>query len=122
KYARWELFKAIHPKAVKPIKFNGKTVPENIMQEIISFVVIYFLIFLASTFFISLMGVDILTSVTASITTLGNIGPGFNLVGPMGSFYAMPALAKVILISNMWVGRLEVFTVVVLFTPEFWKK
>ena len=122
KYARWELFKSIHPKAVKPIKFNGKTVTENIMQEIISFVVIYFLIFLASTFFITLMGVDILTSLTASITTLGNIGPGFNLVGPMGSFSAMPALAKVILIANMWIGRLEVFTVVVLFTPEFWKK
>jgi trk system potassium uptake protein TrkH len=68
------------------------------------------------------MGVDILTSLTASITTLGNIGPGFNLVGPMGSFSAMPALAKVMLIANMWIGRLEVFTVVVLFTPEFWKK
>lgn len=122
KYARWELFRSIHPKAVKPIKFNGKTVPGNTMQEVISFVVIYFLVFVVSTFFISLMGIDILTSITASITTLGNIGPGFNLVGPMASFNGMPALAKVIMIFNMWIGRLEVFTVIVIFTPEFWKK
>ncbi|WP_370576070.1 TrkH family potassium uptake protein [Methanomethylovorans sp.] len=122
KYARWELFKSIHPKAVKPIKFNRKTVSENVIQEAVSFVVIYFLVFMTSTFIISLMGIDILTSITASITTLGNIGPGFNLIGPMASFNAMPALAKVVLIANMWIGRLEVFTVVVLFTPEFWKK
>ena len=122
KYARWELFKSIHPKAVKPIKFNGKTVPENMIQETVSFVVMYFLIFMTSTFIISLMGVDILTSITASITTLGNIGPGFNIIGPMGSFNALPALAKVVLIANMWIGRLEVFTVLVMFTPEFWKK
>lgn len=122
KYARWELFKSIHPKAVKPIKFNGKTVPENVIHETVSFVVMYFLIFMTSTFIISLMGVDILTSITASITTLGNIGPGFNLIGPMGSFNALPALVKVVLIANMWIGRLEVFTVLVMFTPEFWKK
>jgi trk system potassium uptake protein TrkH len=122
KYARWELFKSIHPKAVKPIKFNHKTVSENVIQETVSFVVIYFLVFMTSTFIISLMGIDILTSITASITTLGNIGPGFNLIGPMASFNALPALAKVVLIANMWIGRLEVFTVMVLFTPEFWKK
>jgi len=69
-----------------------------------------------------LMGVDILTSITASITTLGNIGPGFNIIGPMGSFNALPALVKTVLIVNMWIGRLEVFTVLVMFTPEFWKK
>ncbi|MCC7576426.1 MAG: TrkH family potassium uptake protein [Methanomethylovorans sp.] len=122
KYARWELFRSIHPKAVKPIKFNRKTVPENVMQETVSFVVIYFLIFMTSIFLISLMGVDILTSITASITTLGNIGPGFGLVGPMASFNAMPELVKVVLIANMWIGRLEVFTVIVMFVPEFWKK
>ncbi len=122
KYARWELFRAIHPKAVKPIKFNRKTVPENVIQETVSFMVIYFLIFVTSIFLISLMGVDILTSITASITTLGNIGPGFGLIGPMASFNSMPELVKVILIANMWIGRLEVFTVIVMFVPEFWKK
>jgi trk system potassium uptake protein TrkH len=122
KHARWELFKYVHPNAVKPIKFNQRTVSENMIQEIVSFIVIYFLIFMASVFVICLLGVDILTSITASITTLGNIGPGFNIIGPMASFNSMPAMAKIILIINMWIGRLEVFTVVVLFTPEFWKK
>ena len=84
--------------------------------------VIYFLIFFTSTFLISLMNVDIVTAFTASIATLGNVGPGLNLVGPMSSYNCMPSIAKLIMIMNMWIGRLEVFTVMVLFTPEFWKK
>lgn len=59
-------------------------------------------------------------SFTASITTLGNIGPGFNIVGPMANFESIPPLGKIILINNMWVGRLEVYTVLVLFTSDFW--
>lgn len=122
KYANSELFRFIHPRAVKPIKFNGKVVPNDIIHQVISFMVIYFLIFVTSTFLISLMNVDIITAFTASIATLGNVGPGLNLVGPMSSYNCMPPLAKLIMIANMWIGRLEVFTVMVLFTPEFWKK
>lgn len=122
KYANSELFRFIHPRAVKPIKFNGKVVPDDIIHQVISFMVIYFLIFVTSTVLISLMNVDIITAFTASIATLGNIGPGLNLVGPMSSYNCMPPLAKLIMIANMWIGRLEVFTVMVLFTPEFWKK
>lgn len=122
KYANRELFKSIHPRAVKNVKFNGKIVPDNIIHQVIAFMVIYFLIFIASTFVLSLMDVDIITAITASIATLGNVGPGFNLIGPMSSFNSIPALAKLVLIANMWIGRLEVFTVMVLFTPEFWKR
>ncbi|MDG6244813.1 MAG: TrkH family potassium uptake protein [Methanolobus sp.] len=122
KYAKRALFKSIHPRAVKPIKFNQRTVPEDVMQSIVSFVVIYFMIFALSTIILSLMGIDLITSITASIATLGNIGPGFGLVGPMASFDVMPLAAKLLLISNMWIGRLEVFTVIVLLTPEFWKR
>ncbi|MCC7576783.1 MAG: TrkH family potassium uptake protein [Methanomethylovorans sp.] len=122
KYANSELFRFIHPRAVKPIKFNGKVVPDNIIHQIISFMVIYFLIFITSTFLISLMNVDLITAFTASIATLGNIGPGLNLVGPMSNYNSMPSIAKLIMIANMWIGRLEVFTVMVLFTPEFWKR
>ncbi|WP_298684920.1 TrkH family potassium uptake protein [uncultured Methanomethylovorans sp.] len=122
KYANSELFRFIHPRAVKPIKCNGKVVPKDLIHQVISFMVIYFLIFVTSTFLISLMNVDIITAFTASIATLGNVGPGLNLVGPMSSYNCMPPLAKLIMIANMWIGRLEVFTVMVLFTPEFWKK
>jgi trk system potassium uptake protein TrkH len=122
KHSRTELFKALHPRAIKSIKFNNKAVPDEIIGSIVSFVVIYLLVFLTSALILSVLGMDIITSITASIATLGNIGPGLNVVGPMGSFDPIPPLGKLILIANMWIGRLEIYTVIVLFTPEFWNK
>jgi trk system potassium uptake protein TrkH len=97
-------------------------VPDDTMQAIISFMVFYFLIFFVSSILLSLMGLDFVSSMSASIATLGNIGPGFDLLGPMQSFDIVPPLGKLILIANMWIGRLEIFTVLVLFTPAFWNK
>ncbi len=105
---------------VRPIRFNNKAVPEEILQSILSFIVLYIGVFVVGVILLTLLGVDIISSVTASITTLGNIGPGFNIVGPMANFESIPSLGKIILIGNMWVGRLEVYTVIVLFTREFW--
>ena len=122
KYGRRELFKSIHRKAIKPIKFNGKTVSDDVMKSIIAFVVIYFLIFMVSSGILSVLGMDMISSLTASIATLGNIGPGFNLVGPMANFDIVHPIGKLVLIANMWIGRLEVFTVILMLTPEFWKK
>lgn len=121
KYARRELFKFVHPRLIRPIRFNNKAVPDDVLQSILSFVVIYILVFIFSAMFLTLLGVDMISSATASIATLGNIGPGFNVVGPMANFSALPPpLGKIILINNMWVGRLEVYTVLVLFTSDFW--
>ncbi|MFP4654179.1 MAG: TrkH family potassium uptake protein [Methanohalobium sp.] len=122
KYSRRELFNVVHRKAVKRIKFNKVSVPEDVMQSIISFIAIYFLIFTASSGVLALLGMDLLSSITASIATLGNIGPGLGAVGPMDNFDIVPAIGKIVLIGNMWMGRLEVFTVIVMLTPEFWKK
>ncbi len=122
KHSRNELFKALHPRAVRSVKFNNKNVPEEIISSIVSFVVIYLLVFVSSALILSVLGMDIITSITASIATLGNIGPGLNVVGPMGSFDPIPPLGKLVLIANMWIGRLEVYTVILLFTPEFWKR
>jgi trk system potassium uptake protein TrkH len=122
RHGRTELFKALHPRAVRSVKFNNKNVPEEVINSIFSFVVIYLLVFVLSAFILSFLGMDILTSITASIATLGNIGPGFNVVGPMNTFDPIPPLGKLVLIANMWIGRLEVYTVIVLFTPEFWNK
>ncbi|MCK5484834.1 MAG: TrkH family potassium uptake protein, partial [Desulfobacterales bacterium] len=122
KFGRRELFKSIHRKAIKPIKFNGTTVSDDVMQSIVSFVVIYLIIFIVSSGILSILGMDFISSLTASIATLGNIGPGFNLVGPMANFDIVHPIGKLVLIANMWIGRLEVFTVIVMLTPEFWKK
>jgi trk system potassium uptake protein TrkH len=122
KYGRRELFKSVHRKAIKPIKFNGKTVSDDVMKSIIAFVVIYFIIFMFSSAILSILGMDMISSLTASIATLGNIGPGFNLVGPMANYDIVHPIGKLVLIANMWIGRLEVFTVMVMLTPEFWKR
>ncbi|MGP8319177.1 MAG: TrkH family potassium uptake protein [Methanosarcinaceae archaeon] len=122
KCGRRELFKSIHRKAIKPIKLNNKSVPDDVMQSSIAFVVIYLMIFIISAGILSVLGMDIVSSLTASIATLGNIGPGFNMVGPMTNYDIVHPLGKLVLIANMWIGRLEVFTVIVLLTPEFWKK
>jgi trk system potassium uptake protein TrkH len=122
KYVQREVFKVIHPRAIRPIRFNGKIVPDDIMQATVSFVLMFFFCFFVSSILLSLMGLDFITSMTASIATLGNIGPGFNLVGPMANFDCIPWLGKLVLIANMWIGRLEIFTVIVLFTPAFWSK
>ena len=121
KYAGNVLFKVLHPKAIKPIRFNNKTVPDEVIQSIVSFMVIYFMIFVISSTLLSLMGMDFVTTLSASIATLGNVGPGLGLVGPMANFDAIPDMGKLVLIANMWIGRLEVFTVIVLLTPAFWK-
>ncbi|AKB79293.1 Potassium uptake protein TrkH [Methanosarcina horonobensis HB-1 = JCM 15518] len=122
RHGRIELFKSLHPRAVKSVKFNNKNVPDEVINSIFSFVVIYLLVFISSALILSVLGMDIITSITASIATIGNIGPGLNVVGPMGTFDPIPPLGKLILIANMWIGRLEVYTVIVLFTPEFWNK
>lgn len=122
RHGRVELFKALHPRAIRSVKFNNKNVPEEVINSIFSFVVIYLLIFMSGTLILAVLGMDIITSITASIATLGNIGPGLNVIGPMETFDPIPPLGKLILIANMWIGRLEVYTVIVLFTPEFWNK
>jgi trk system potassium uptake protein TrkH len=122
KHTEKVLFRTIHPKAVTPIRLNDKIIPEDVMHSIVSFMVIYIMIFFTSSALLSFMGMDFVTALSASIATLGNVGPGLGLVGPMESFDAIPDMGKLILTANMWIGRLEVFTVIVLLTPAFWKK
>ncbi len=121
RYANRELFKAVHPKAVRIIRFNGKAVPDDVMHSIVSFVIIYFILFFVSSSLLSMMGMDVFSSLSASIATLGNIGPAFNLFGPMANYDLLPFMGKLLLVLNMWIGRLEVFTVMVMLTSAFWK-
>lgn len=122
KYGIREIYKSIHPKMVKPIRFGDTVIPEETMQSVLSFFVLYLLVFITSALILSILGLDIMTSLSASATTLGNVGPGFNIVGPMANFSTIPVIGKIVLIMNMWIGRLEVLTVLILFIPSFWKK
>lgn len=107
---------------MRPIRLGKRVVPEDVMNSIFSFFILYILVFMTSTFLLSLMGIEKVSAVSASIATLGNIGPGFDLVGPTSSFSAIPVLGKLVLIANMWIGRLEIFTVLVLLIPGFWRE
>ncbi len=122
KFCYKELFTLIHPHAVTRIKIGGKPVSDDVMQSIMGFMALYMGLFALSTVLLAGLGVDFITSIGAVAATLGNIGPGFGLVGPAENFAALPCLGKWVLIGDMLIGRLEIFTVIILLVPEFWRK
>ncbi|MFH0904655.1 MAG: TrkH family potassium uptake protein [Methanobacteriota archaeon] len=123
KYGAREIYKSIHPKMVRPIRLGDTVIPEDVMQAIFSFFILYLMVFVGSSLVLSIIGLDFMSSISASATTLGNVGPGLSSqVGPMSNFASLHVIGKLVLILNMWIGRLEVMTVLVLFVPSFWKK
>ena len=117
-----ELKRQIHPSAVLPVRFNTKAVPQNITFNIMAFILIYLLIFFMGSLFMSLLGLDFESAIGTVIATLGNIGPGLGSVGPVFNFAHIPAIGKWFLSFLMLLGRLELFTVLILFTAYFWRK
>ena len=122
KYCYKELFSLIHPKAVTHVKLAGKTIPEDVMRSIMGFLCLYVLLFVICSMILAAMGVDAVTSVAAVAASLGNIGPGFGEVGPLDNFAAIPLAGKWLLAWCMLLGRLEIYTIIILLVPEFWKK
>jgi len=90
------------------------------MRAVLVFFLFYLLVFAVCTFIVAAFGADLVTAVSASIATLGNIGPGFNQVGPMAHYADLHPVSKVVLTAAMWIGRLEVLTVLALLRPEVW--
>jgi trk system potassium uptake protein TrkH len=122
KYCYKELFSLIHPKAVSHVKLAGKTIPEDVMRSIMGFLCLYVLLFVVCSMLLAAMGVDAVTSVGAVAASLGNIGPGFGEVGPLDNFSSIPLAGKWVLAWCMLLGRLEIYTIIILLVPEFWKK
>ena len=122
KFCYKELFALIHPHAVKQIKIGGKPVPDDIMRSILGFLALYMSIFAFCAILLAGMGVDFVTSFGAVAAAIGNIGPGFGLVGPVENYAQIPCLGKWLLIWCMLLGRLEIYTVIILLVPEFWRK
>ncbi|MBK9098430.1 MAG: TrkH family potassium uptake protein [bacterium] len=117
-----ELKRLIHPRAIIPVKFNNKTVTAEIVSNVQAFFIFYILLFVFGSIIISLLGVDFVTAIGATATCIGNIGPGIGTVGPVNNFAHLPDSVKWILSFLMMVGRLELFTVLVILSPAFWKK
>lgn len=116
-----ELKRQLHPNAVIPVRFNGKAVSREITYNILAFIMIYIFIFAIGSITMGILGADFDTAIGAVATCLGNIGPGIGEVGPVDNFAGISAPGKWLLAFLMLLGRLELFTVLMLFTPYFWK-
>lgn len=117
-----EFKRRLHPKAVIPVMLNKQVISSTITYNLLAFIFLYLFVFTLGSIFLSLLGVDMLTSISAVASAVGNVGPGIADVGPSFSFSQLPSSAKWILSLLMLMGRLELFTVCVLFTPYFWKR
>lgn len=122
KYCYYEFRKLIHPNAVVPVKYNGKIVQADVITKVLAFVLLYLFTIAFGVFVLTLSGMPLVDSIGGLISCLGGVGPGLGLVGPMGNYAAIPEFSKWFLSFIMLLGRLELFTVLVLFTPAFWKK
>ncbi|MGH7545213.1 MAG: TrkH family potassium uptake protein [Gemmatimonadota bacterium] len=117
-----ELRKHLHPRAVIVPKVAGKPIPEGIAVNIAGFILLYITLFAAGTLWLTLFDIDMVTAAGASAATIGNVGPGLGLVGPAANYAWMPDAAKWACTFLMLAGRLEIYTVLVLLHPEFWRK
>ncbi|EDT73864.1 TrkH family potassium uptake protein [Clostridium butyricum] len=117
-----EINKIIHPKRVNSVKIDGKTVDEDIIHGVFLFIGAYIIISLIAIFIISFDNFDVVTTVTSVITTMSNIGPGLEVVGPAGNFAAFSPLSKLVLSFCMLAGRLEIYPMLIMFSPSIWRK
>lgn len=111
----------LHPNSVKTIKMDGKTVKDETIRSVSSYLTIFFVVYLVSVLIVSVDGFDFETNLTAVLATINNMGPGLSMVGPMGNFYQFSALSKYVLIFDMLAGRLELLPLLFLFDPACWK-
>lgn len=122
KYVTSELKRKLNSHIVNSIKIANRAIDTSILNSIIAFAGAYFGLFFLGGIALTFFGLNLTTAFSASIANLGNIGPGFDLISPIGNYGFMPNGAKWILCFLMLAGRLEVFTVLILFLPETWKK
>src|SRR5687768_2258049 len=121
KYTLQELRRSLHPRAILPVKLGGRVVPAPIMQGVIVFFLFYMLTFALCSAVVIWLGADLITGISATAATLGNVGPGFNQVGPMANYADLHPIGRIVLTFGMWIGRLEVSTVLVILRPEAWR-
>jgi trk system potassium uptake protein TrkH len=122
KLLRREAGRIMHPRAVHAVKLMGRTVPDDVLRATAVFFFAFVLLFVVASLALALLGLDAVTAVTAVASALNNIGPGFGSVGPAENFHHLPDIAKWILMVCMIAGRLEVYTLLLLGFPSFWRR
>ena len=122
KHAQVQVFRLIHPRAVRLVKLGNRPVDKEVLQAILGFFALFIGVFVVGSLLLAVSGMDLVSAGAAVIACLSNIGPGLGTVGPTDHFAAVPAFGKTVLIVCMLMGRLELYTVLVLFFPSFWRK
>ena len=123
KYLRSTIKKLIHPKGVYPIRIGQKEIPDNVVQGVLGFYLLYIFIFISLSLIVSITAnTNFISSLAVSASTIGNIGPGLGAIGPMSNWADFPNATKWIISFGMLLGRLEIFTVIILFSRTYWKR
>lgn len=122
KQAYRELYHLIHPHAVTALKLDEKNVPKETLGGIWGFLFLFILISVVSTIIMTALGIDLITSASSVISAMSNVGPALGETGPVDNYSAIPSAGKWVLVLCMLIGRLEIYTVILLFIPIFWKK
>jgi trk system potassium uptake protein TrkH len=117
-----EFKRTLHTNAIIPVRYNNKTVAQHIVYNIIAFFVLYMLLFIIGALVLGFIGLDFESAVGGAATSLGNVGPGLGSLNPLSNFNSLPAFGKWWCGFLMLLGRLELFTVLILFSPYFWRK
>jgi trk/ktr system potassium uptake protein len=117
-----EFIKLLHPAAVNPMKIGGHVVPNNIVFSVLGFIFLYFMTVAILTFTLTASGMDFISAFSAIIACINNAGPGLGQVGPAGNYAALTDFESWVCIMAMLAGRLEIFTLLIIFTPHFWRR
>jgi trk system potassium uptake protein TrkH len=122
KHAYWQFYRLLHPRAVLPLRLGPQNVSEGVLLNVQAFFSLYVVSFIVATLYLTLLGIDMMTAISAAASALGNVGPGLERVGPLDGYGWMPASAKWLLSACMLLGRLEFSALLVLCLPSFWKR
>ncbi len=117
-----EFRQLVHPRAIIPLRFNGAVVSEEVMRNVLTFFVMYIALVGIGTMAMALLGLDLISAMSGTMSSLGNIGPAFGTLGPVSNYAHLPELGKWVLALLMMAGRLEIFTVIVILMPVFWRR
>ena len=117
-----ELIQLIHPRAVTPIRLNNRVIDDKTIKTVLVFICMYLVFFFVASLLMTFSGTDLNTSIYSVATTLGGVGPGLGITGPLNSYAGLSVFNKIVLIACMLLGRLEFYSVFLIFIPKFWKK
>ncbi|ADL54178.1 TrkH family potassium uptake protein [Gallionella capsiferriformans] len=122
KQAGREFVKLLHPAAINPMKIGGQVIPNGVVFSVLGFIFLYFMSIMTLTFALLLSGMDFISAFTAILASINNCGPGLGSVGPASNYAGLTDFQTWVCTAAMLIGRLEIFTVLILFTPHFWRR